>query len=454
MKDVCNQVWSVRATYIWHWVFKIVLFALFFIPPLFFTYGSINGKIAFINYSEPKFAAWMVLSWFLISIFWLYAARMSQFQDRLKIVFQDKLTWLWVAFLVYLCITAVHTLVIEAAIYELVQFFSLFVLYIVLVPLFAETKFLKVSLWAISISFMLVTIVGFLQFFGLLPFFKAIHGPEHPSTFGYKNPASLALLGQLFLLAGLGEMYRGSAKPWLSWILWFVMAVEIVYLATLQSRTAYFAFFAAALWLGIWIVFKLKKTHPRLIKFSWVAMGTAFLLFSSVTFFYKPAWDRVEKIVIYLKDPVSFIKSDRGTYLMNSINMANKNIMGVGIGNWGFAYPVYRTFQPDMYFSETVQVRRAHGDYAQMLGETGWVGLAIWVTLLGWILIRGIKTAFQSQTLLPMFAIVQYGVFLLVMLFDFCIEMPYHKFAFYAIMAIIASQAFDWSKFAKNKNEL
>ncbi len=439
MKDVCNQVWSVRATYIWSWVFKIVLFALFFIPPLFFTYGSINGKIAFINYSEPKLVAWMVLSWLLISIFWLYAARTPQFQDRLKIVFQDKLTWLWMAFLVYLCITAIHTLVIEAAIYELVQFFSLFVLYVVLVPLFAENKFLKLSIWAILISFMLVTIVGFLQFFGLLPFFKAIHGPVHPSTFGYKNPASLALLGQLFLLAGLGVMYRGSARPWLSWILWFIMAVEIVYLATLQSRTAYFAVFVSALWLAIWIIFKLKKNYPRLIKLSLVAIGITSLLFSSVVFFYRPAWDRVEKILIYVKDPISFIKSDRGTYLVNSINMANKNLLGVGIGNWGFAYPVYRTFQPDMYFDENVQVRRAHGDYAQMLGETGWFGLVLWLSLLGWVFVRGVRVSSKSQSLFPMFVTVQYGAFLLVMLFDFCIEMPYHKFAFYALIAMVMS---------------
>ena len=85
------------------------------------------------------------------------------------------------------------------------------------------------------------------------------------------------------------------------------------------------------------------------------------------------------------------------------VYMAQKKVFGVGIGNWGFAYAKYRKYRPRFLFGKRVQVRRAHGDHAQMLAETGWPGLAFFIAMLS----------------------------------DYCIEMPYHKFAFFTVVAIL-----------------
>ena len=74
-----------------------------------------------------------------------------------------------------------------------------------------------------------------------------------------------------------------------------------------------------------------------------------------------------------------------------------------------------------------------------MLGETGWPGLLLWVVLLGWALARGVGMAWHSVEFGSLFVVAQLLAFLLVMLFDYCIEMPYHKFAFFGVLAMVGA---------------
>ena len=151
---------------------------------------------------------------------------------------------------------------------------------------------------------------------------------------------------------------------------------------------------------------------------------------------------RFQMITIYLKNPAKYLDSDRGTYLLNSINMANQNLLGVGIGNWRFAYPIYRKVHPKLCFNRRVQVQKAHCDYAQIIGETGWPGFILWAILLGILLFRSVKLVLHSDSLGPLFLTAQYLAFLLLMTFDYVIQMPYHKFAFFTAVTILFSQKF------------
>jgi hypothetical protein len=74
-----------------------------------------------------------------------------------------------------------------------------------------------------------------------------------------------------------------------------------------------------------------------------------------------------------------------------------------------------------------------------LLGETGWPGLLLWVVLPGWALARGVGMAWHSLEFGPLFVVAQFLAFLLIILFDYCIEMPYHKFAFFGVLAMVGA---------------
>lgn len=421
---------------------NIALFLFFFFPPLIFSAGRLNGNWIFTSYREPKLAACQVLAWLLISSFWLNWA--VNFRDNkssfgLKGVLNYKWFWLLIIFISYLAWTMNYALVKEIAIYEFLQYLTILNLVFVLIVLYKDEFYLKVTMWAIAISFFLVTLIGLFQLYHpigcLIPISKKYY---FTSTFGYKNPMALALLGQIFLLCSIGVRLL-SAKRWpLLFFLILAIILEVIYLGMLGSRTSYFAFILATLFslgLSTLILFKTRR-------FKWIATAIAFALCCLITIgvvLYKNpvAHRRLNMMLPYLKSPSLFLKSDRGTYLLNSIHMANKNLFGVGIGNWGYGYAELRKYRPRFLFNKRVQVRRAHGDYAQMLGESGWPGLVIWSVLLLWTLFVGIKDVFIRASMEDAFYLTQFFAFCVAMATDYCIEMPYHKFAFFAVMAII-----------------
>lgn len=428
-----HSVWTDR-------VLHLTLFLLFFIPPLVFVPGRFRGQWIFVNYREPKLAAIQVLAWLFLTIFWWVVWKDPLRRERLLGMIKDRWTWLLVAFILYLCWTARQVLVIEAAFYELAQYWTLLNLYIALGVLWQEKTYFRTALVAISASFVIVTAIGLYQLWQPISFLIPIPGPKNPSTMGYKNPAALAVLGQIFLLLSLISQWGQKGRWGLAVAGGLIALAEVAYLATLQSRTSYFAF---AITMAFVLVFSLcllwRRRKAGVLKIAGPVMLAAVMVFGWILVSYTPAQKRVQMTVKYLREPASFLTSDRGTYLRNSIYMAQKNLFGVGIGNWGFAYPVYRCFQPKLCFNEHVQVRRAHGDYAQMLGETGWPGLVLWAVLLGWALTRGVGMAWHSLEFGPLFVVAQLLAFLLVMLFDYCIEMPYHKFAFFGVLAMVGA---------------
>jgi O-antigen ligase len=420
-------------------VLHLTLFLLFFIPPLVFVPGRFRGQWIFVNYREPKLAAIQILAWLFLTVFWLAIWKDSRRRERLLRVIKDRWTWLLVAFILYLCWTAHRALVIEASFYELAQYWTLLNLYIALGVLWQEKTYFRTALVAISASLMIVTAIGLYQLWQPISFLIPLLEFKNPSTFGYKNPAALAVLGQIFLLLSLINQWGRKGRWGLAVAGGLVALTEVAYLATLQSRTSYFAFAVTiAFVLGFWLCL-LWRRRIGALKIVAPVILAAVMVFGWILVSYTPAQKRVQMTVKYFREPASFLASDRGTYLLNSIYMAQKNLFGVGIGNWGFAYPVYRCFQPGLCFNERIQVMRAHGDYAQMLGETGWPGLVLWVVLLGWALARGVGMVWRSLELGPLFVVAQLLAFLLVMLFDYCIEMPYHKFAFFGVLAMVGA---------------
>ena len=84
----------------------------------------------------------------------------------------------------------------------------------------------------------------------------------------------------------------------------------------------------------------------------------------------------------YAASPRTYLESDRGVYLRNTLNMARYRPFGVGLGDWQSQYPVFRSVRRSADFTDQgleVQVRRAHSDHVQFLGEAGWPGFVLWL---------------------------------------------------------------------------
>jgi len=118
------------------YITSVLIWLLFFIPPLFFIPGKFHDKWIFVNYREPKLAAFQVLAWSLIA--WSSFA----YFDQLKILFsklsiKTKIIFFSLCLLTsYACLSSVWALVPQAVFYEIYQWITLCFLFYVLLVLF------------------------------------------------------------------------------------------------------------------------------------------------------------------------------------------------------------------------------------------------------------------------------------------------------------------------------
>ena len=149
---------------------------------------------------------------------------------------------------------------------------------------------------------------------------------------------------------------------------------------------------------------------------------------------------KVRSALGFVRNPGTYLESDRGTYLVNTVHMARFHPLGVGVGDWQTHYPVYRKYKREMWFGEQFQVRRAHSDHVQMLGEGGWPGLFLWaaflcstmlITARRWILERDVRSLFLAAQLVAISA---------AMCVDYVIEHPYLKLQFFLVVFLCLSK--------------
>ena len=420
---------------------SISLFLMLFVPPLFILPGRYHGKWIFVNYEEPKFVAVQVLCWLFLSFFWLNLVFSNELEEGLRRVARDKWLHLLVLFFIYLCLTTVNSLVVEASLYELFQYFTLINVVIALGALTQDARWLRLAMLSICSSFVVMVALGYCQMFVDIPWLEPIRsGALFPSTMGYKNPAGLSVTAQWFLLAGL--VYDAFEKGRRRWgvVGVLLLMAEAGYIAAIQSRTSYLGFTVGIILLFVFFLLAMVRRGWSVRRVGAVTLAlflVAFLVFAAVLKLYPRAHGRFLMAIKYIKTPSAFLNCDRGTYLRNSIIMANSKLLGVGIGNWAFAYPIMRKVNPGLCFNRGLQVTRAHGDYAQMLGEAGWPGLLLWALLFGWVAIHGLRTAFSSSNPLDLFVVIQLCVFMTLMLTDYVIQMAYHKFALFVLLAMV-----------------
>lgn len=427
-----------------------LLFTVFFIiPPLIFIPARWNDHWIFVNYKEPKLAAISILFWAFASLF--FVLLFNKYKRSLWYVTKDNSLWLLIGLSVYSLLSALWALVPEAALYEAWQWITLTMMFWIFSCLFHIEKWRNLALWSIYTTFFIVTIIGLIQTKIDIPILIAIVGTKWNSTFGAKNPCFLSLASQYFLL--MFALFKAVQKKnyILSATVILIFIMESIYLLISHSRTAY-----AAVFVSIIVLFLLAAVLSRDKK---IVLGSivltlvlSFFIILSVRHTFPKKWNSTVYRINHRMIPLLlhlhryFFETARGRAILDTLQMAKEHPFGVGAGNWGFAYPLYHKHMLKKAFKKTVQIRRAHNDYVQYLGELGIPGF---VFLMGLIFLqfkklwKVIKTKLicKSERIFAVLLTSQFIAICIMLFFTFYLEYPYRKFLFVFLLTLIYSVA-------------
>ncbi len=403
------------------------------VPPYAILAGIWEGRALFTLYREPKLAAFQILGWiFLLLLVWL--ERSSITGRAVLAALRQPFLLAMICFVAYGAVTRSWVLVPQNHFYELNQYCFLLALLIALTwwgrrdPAVA-----RVALYSLVFSLVPLVYVGLAQSMMDIPFLRSIdpgYGVQHASFMGYKNPMALSLLGHFFLLLYVTwDSFRKHRRLLVRLALAGTCLAELGYLVSLQSRSALLSLIASCVVLGGILLFRFRR--PAHLALALAAATLAGLLLSLLLVLNPAATARLQSLGEYFRDPPSLLESDRGTYFRNTLHMARHNPFGVGLGEWQTHYPVYRKHNRDLAFTASHQVRRAHGDHAQFLGELGFPGLALWLALLAAALTRPLRHYLKTGRVLSLFLFVQILALVIAMAADYLVETPYNKFQFF-----------------------
>ncbi len=408
------------------------------LPPFAILVGIYDQRVLFTLYREPKLAAFQILGWlFLLLLVWL--RRPSITKSSLSAVLRQPLIFIMSCFVAYGAATYSWTLVGHNLFYELNQYLFLLALLIALHSWGSrDPAVIRVTLYCLVFSLLPLVCVGLAQSVVDMPLLRSIdpgYGVRHASFMGYKNPMALSVLGHFFLLLYVTwDSFEKRRGPLVRLALAGCSLAELAYLVSLQSRSALFSLLASCAVLGG--IFVIRSRRLRHLLGVLAASTLAGVLLWLLLVLNPAAMTRFESLAGYFEDPSSFLDTDRGTYLRNTLNMTRHNPFGVGLGDWQTHYPVYRSVNRDLAFTASHQVRRAHSDYVQLLGELGAPGVALWLALLAAAQVRPLRHYLKTGNSLSLFLTVQIFAFIVAMATDYLLETPYNKFQFFLVCGL------------------
>lgn len=416
---------------------KILLAATVILPALFFRVATYQGEVVAILYREPKKDAISILCWALVlGVLLLLGRRIDS--GKLSAIITDPNVISLSLLLSYFGLTRLWVTVPENWGYEMSQYTLLYLLFLVLLAWTTITPTVPAYVRnTLILSIGVVAAIGVIQGFypGIAPAAINPFGEVgNPSLMGYKNPAALSVMAQVFILAGAAcslEKRRAGLRS----LLCILLVVELVYLVSLQSRTAYLSLLIGSLVLAVlWPLSSrgsIRRTMAALAVGALVVLGGLTVNPSAMS--------KMKSVVHHLKSPRTYLQTDRGTYLVNTLNMVKHNPFGVGLGDWQTMYPVYRKVNPGTAFDERFQVRRAHSDHVQILGEAGWPGVVLWSAFLITVVGRTAIVAVRQRNRNAAFLTAQLVAIVVAMGTDFFTEIPYNKFQFFLLVFLSVS---------------
>ncbi len=407
--------------------------------------GGSGGQLLFVSYGLPKRAATLVLVWCFLALF-VFAWRRRLDELDLPATLRLPQILLLGAVLTVFALTAAWAVVPENAIFELTLYLPLFLFTVLLTAWARQDRRVRSVVGGSLIALAaLATAIGGLQLVVDLPWLTSINPygeVANASIMGYKNPMALAIAGQLFLL--FGWIAAATTGP-LRLLLAACAVGELAYLVILQSRTSLVAVAVGAVAvIGVAIRWPPHGLPARRLA---AALGLAAMVSGAVLLAAPVARQKAASLIPYLTGPTTYFDSDRGVYFLNTLNMVKHRPWGVGLGDWQTNYPIYRLHERYRAFNEDVEVRRAHSDHVQILGESGWIGLIIWATF-SVVLLLGMVRSYreprrsgdQPRRLDDLLLFGQLVCWTTAMATDYVLELPFHRLVFFTLIALAASR--------------
>jgi probable O-glycosylation ligase, exosortase system type 1-associated len=241
------------------------------------------------------------------------------------------------------------------------------------------------------------------------------------------NELALALL---MILPLLFFLRRHDPRPWVRNSLLVVICLTVLSIIGSFSRGALLGLIACGLFLGL----KSRRRVPVIL---------AALVATVAMFFVMPQswWDRMGTIHTYQEDNSAQGRLDAWTL---AIKVADARPFGGGFNFW--TADVYNA-----YGAKFIKPQYAHSIYFQVLGEHGWIGLVLFLSLflgtwrMGSRIIRAAKTApefewerdLASMVQVSLVAFAVGGAFLGMAYFD----LPYHLVGIMVIMMTYMAKA-------------
>lgn len=331
------------------------------------------------------------------------------------------LTWVWLGFVIWMCLTTATAIYPDFASVYLTRVLKIQIIIFLTLMIMHSRERIQMMLWVIYLSIGFFGIKGGVFTIANGGSFR-VWGPEL-SFIEDNNHLAIALL----MVLPIGYyLFRQESRRWIRAALVVSMGLIAISVVGSYSRGALLAIVAVSAFLW-W------KSSNRLV------LGLAVLPLLPVLFLAMPAgWhDRMGTITEYQQDSSATGRLNAWEY---AINVANDRIMGAGFDSWSAA--TFARWAPD-----PSDVHAAHSIYFSVLADHGWIGLALFLSILigAWRLASRIS---RITDLLPehrwmadlsrmlQVSLVAYGVggaFLSMSYFD----LPWHIISFLILMRAI-----------------
>lgn len=188
----------------------------------------------------------------------------------------------------------------------------------------------------------------------------------------------------------------------------------------------------------IFAFFLLRSNHRSMGRRTLMIAGLSFVTAVLLMFLWLDPGDVTKRLKETASSPETSI-ADRQMYALDAIRMFKEHpLLGIGVGSFEAAFPVYQTFSSDLV------VNHAHDDYVEALAETGIIGLLLIVTAIVLFIraISSIHPAGNSVEWIAVGAAVGCCGLLIHSLSDFNLHIPANAawFAFAAGLATACSK--------------
>lgn len=284
-----------------------------------------------------------------VTILGLLATQERQIGDSVKRYFPVLLYLAWMG------VTSVFALEPEEARTRWVEVAKVHVMCLVTLALLTDWDKVRLLVWVCICS------VGFYGLKGGV--FTLMYGGEFlvwgPMQSAIQDNNHLAV-GLVMMLPMMYWLYTDAKKRWLRWLIVFSALMSAVSIFGSHSRSAFLGIAAMSFFL------LLKSQH----KFA-VGVVTVVTAIGLASFMPQDYWDRMNTIRTYEEDASAMGRINSWTA---AYNVANARITGAGF-EW------YKPWNFARYAPDPESVHSSHSIYFQSLGEHGWIGLALFLSI-------------------------------------------------------------------------